>query len=373
MPFGKKCFYILSVSSIALNFLFLSTVLMEKRLLLNAEFSSDSNTLLNENYSSALTETSESVSDEQTSSQKSKISYDKDVYLTEISKYNDIVIPYSADKDENYIKETLFIGDSNTAGLSSFGYLPLQNVIGKKSMGIQGVTSNNFVWFKGYSKPVNIVNAVKLMKPRRIIINFGTNNTTGITSAEFINMYKNALRSIQSAYPYCDIIIAAVLPVGYYRENYNIKQSVIDKFNLSLAELCQTEGYVFLDYSTVFKNPDSGYMYADCVASDGIHLNNKGYHILLEYINDHQYITEDKRPDTKNIPVRTTVPQNDVQQTVNAKFSAVENSAETEENIDSTVISENSSSENEINKENVSDSSSDLGNIKEKEIYDPFL
>ena len=308
------------------------------------------------------------ISNEKTDTDK----YNKDLYFTEISQYSDIILPYNAEKDENYLNETLFVGDSNTAGLASFGYMPLQNVLGKKSMGIQGVTSNDFVWFKGYSAPVNIVTAVKLLKPRRIIINFGTNNTVGITTSEFISMYKKALMSIRNAYPYCDIIIASILPVGYTRENYNIKQRTIDSFNLALAQLCRSTDCRFLNYSEIFKTTDNGYMDASCVANDGIHLNNKGYNLLLEYINDHQYITTDIRPDTKNIPTRTNTPQNDIQQTAaNDINTVIPDSAESTQIISNNTLPD--SVQENSNNETISDFLSDSDTPKETEFYDPFL
>lgn len=394
MFFYKKAFYIISIASIALNFLLLTVVVSGKinDLMINQPQSSY---LTEDNLSAESESSSASVQDSGSLSGLSSAqnNYDKNIYMTEIAKYPDIVIPYSADKDSRYLEDTLFIGDSNTAGLASFGYMPLQNVLGKKSMGIQGVISNSFVWFKGYSQPVNIVKAVKLLKPRRIIINFGTNNTLGITANEFKSMYKKALYAIEHSYPHCDIIVAAVLPVGYRRENYNIKQQTIDNFNVVLAQLCSENGYHFLDYSEAFKDTDTGYMQKNCVASDGVHLNDKGYRLLLEYINDHQLHTKDRRPDTKNIPVRTAAPQSaaELPQAAAADVfdmpddkSNIDNSQSILDNNNDKSLSsgsnsrpaENSDKSNSDSSEydNLSDSSSDLGNIKdEKIIYDPFL
>lgn len=398
MFFSKKSFCIISIISIVLNFSLLTAVINNKVNDLAMDVTQSHNSA-EKNLSDKKDNSSSSVQDDSSSSDSSpQDNYDKNIYLTEIAQYSDIVIPYSADKDSNYLEDTLFIGDSNTAGLSSFGYMPLQNVLGKKSMGIQGVISNNFVWFKGCSEAVNIVKAVKLLKPRRIIINFGTNNTIGTTAVEFKNMYKRALYAISQSYPHCDIIVASVLPVGYYRENYDIKQQTIDSFNIVLAQLCSENGYFFLDYNEVFKNTDTGYMQKSCVASDGIHLNNNGYRLLLEYINDHQLKTKDRRPDTENIPLRIAAPQTyeKLPQTVTAKADDIPEDKGSEhsalDNIDNNInstdnnsityseqanscLAENSDKEYiNTNSEIISDSSSDCGNINsEKTIYDPFL
>ncbi|MEG3030302.1 MAG: SGNH/GDSL hydrolase family protein, partial [Oscillospiraceae bacterium] len=131
--------------------------------------------------------------------------YNKDWYSSSLKSFQDILLPYNSEKDTTYLSDTLFVGDSNTAGLSSFGYLPLQNVLGRRSMAIQSVASKEFVWFSGYENPVTIIKAVSLLKPRRIIINFGTNNTVGTSVQDFADIYQSVLALIKSAYPYCDI------------------------------------------------------------------------------------------------------------------------------------------------------------------------
>ncbi|MBE6888103.1 MAG: hypothetical protein E7484_06805 [Ruminococcaceae bacterium] len=380
MQTTRKCFYILSAVSIAFNFLFLTIAVRNKsNLIVYPQNEIADSTVVS--FSSSLQTSSDiqSSSDNVPPSENIK-GYDKNIFMKDLAMYSDVILPYTADKQNNYLSETLFIGDSNTAGLASFGYLPLQNVLGKKSMGIQGVTGKSFVWFKGYSQPVTIVQAVKMLKPRRIIINFGTNNTTGTTAKEFKSMYLKALNSIERAYPYCDIIVAAVLPVGYYRENYSIKQQTIDDFNIVLAEICSEQGYRFLDYTEAFKNKESGYMLSDCVAADGIHLNNKGYHLLLEYINDHQYVTKDRRPDTGNTPIQIKAPANEAAAAgAEAEVIHEKSAAETQDDYNSsqTDLSEHSSSETEqsdTTSDNSSGLSPDLDIINsEKKIYDPFL
>ena len=113
-------------------------------------------------------------------------------------------------------------------------------------------------------------------------------------------------------------------------------------------------------------------MDASCVANDGIHLNNKGYNLLLEYINDHQYVTMDIRPDTKNIPIRTNTPQNDVQQTAATDVTTViPDSTEPAQVMYSDSIPD--SMQENTNNETISDSVSDSDTSKQTEFYDPFL
>lgn len=356
---GRKCFCILSIIFIFLNVYLINGVITSSDDIPFPETSSES-------YISSIDESLPTEEPPSSAALESKpfvnkdTAYSDDSYKEKLSVYKNIILPYNEHKTPDYLGETLFIGDSNTVGLSAYGYMPLQNVLGKKSMGIQGFLSDNYVWFKGFSNPVTAVEAAGLLCPRRIIINFGTNNAAGTSVSDFISLYKTALHNLEQLCPYSDIIVAAVLPVGYYRENYSIKQSTVDSFNLALARMCSEMGYKFLDYSEVFKDSKSGYMNPNYVADDGIHLNSNGYSILLEYVENHQFITEDTRPEVFYTPVRC-----ESRQLATPEGEAVEADADRTDNAD--INSDTTSN-------NLSDSSSDSNDTQqEKIIYDPFI
>ncbi|MBE6895097.1 MAG: hypothetical protein E7483_05820 [Ruminococcaceae bacterium] len=223
--------------------------------------------------------------------------YDKTVYESEIASYTDVILPLNS-KDAAYIDETVFVGDSNTEGLGAFGHLYTNNVLGKHSMDIQGVTSNAYIQIaednpeteEDESQYITMVQALANKQPKRIIINFGTNNAGVHAVADsFKATYTDTLAQIQAVCPNTQIVVAAVLPVARERDYPKIKQDKIDEFNISLAQLCRENGYGFLHYPEVFKDSETGYMSADYVSADGVHLNGDGYRLLLDYAGKHQY------------------------------------------------------------------------------------
>ena len=233
----------------------------------------------------------------------------QDYYTQAIQEYSDVLLPENNETDRNYFRETLFIGDSNTEGLAAYNHLSLQYVIGVTGMPIQPVTTSRCIWFVGYEEPVTMPVAVGMLKPRRIIINFGTNNAGGTETDDFIQSYENALAAITKAYPYADIIVESVLPVAKSRSYPNITMQDIDEFNLALAEMCRENDWKFLNTAEVFKDPNTGFMQSKYVAKDGIHLNSDGYKLLLDYVGSHKYITEDTRPARGSIPTRRNPPR----------------------------------------------------------------
>lgn len=231
----------------------------------------------------------------------------EDEYIKIMKEYSDVIIPRSNIDDDDYIKETLLVGDSNTEALSNFYYVPLQYVLGYTGMGIQQVTQTKCIYFVGYEEPVTIPTAVGMLKPRRVIINFGTNNAGGMEPEDFVKTYLKVISAIEKSYPYCDIIVESIFPVGKVRNYPKIRQTDIDEMNIALAQMCRDNGYMFLNTAEYLKG-DDGFIDTDYISSDGIHLSKEGYTAVLEYINSHKYITKDNRPSRGTIPQRRTAP-----------------------------------------------------------------
>lgn len=230
------------------------------------------------------------------------------------SEYAGTLLTKTEDAGEEYLKETLFIGDSNFARIVMYGFLDYDNVIGVESMGIQGVTGSKSVYFEGYSEPVTITKAVSMMKPRRIIICFGTNNLLTNDAEAFAEDYKDALDALHEAYSYSDIIICAIPPLGENRSNKALKQETMDEYNHALIDLARDEGYTYLDTSEVLKG-SNGYIKPDYIYSDGIHLTEKGFDMFFKYVRTHAHIVEDTRPKPiGDIPKQVAPPKQEVEE-----------------------------------------------------------
>ncbi len=211
------------------------------------------------------------------------------------SAYAGTLLTRTDDAGEAYIKDTLFIGDSNFARMVMYGYLDYSNVIGIESMGIQGVTSGASVYFSGYSEPVTIVKAVQLMKPRRIIICFGTNNILANDPQGFAKSYGEALDALKNSYEYSDIILCAIPPLGQNRSNQALRQETVDAYNHALIDLAKEKGYTYLDTNEVLKGSD-GYIKPEYIYTDGIHLTQAAFDMFFKYVRIHAHIVEDTRP-----------------------------------------------------------------------------
>ena len=210
----------------------------------------------------------------------------------------------TADAGTDYLNNTLFLGDSNTVRLYNNGLISLQQFCAKEGIGTQVALSEGIVTFKKDPNHYTIPQAVAMMKPRRVVMTFGTNDT-GMEVADFIAHYTALIQAIQQSYPYTDIIVNTVPPVPADHSNYpHMDQAKIDDFNMALLGMCEQLGVRFLNSAEALKGSD-GYGIADYYTSGDIHLKSAGLKAVLNYLRTHALQTEDRRPDTNNIPTRT--------------------------------------------------------------------
>ena len=210
----------------------------------------------------------------------------------------------TADAGTDYLNDTLFLGDSNTVRLYNNGLISLQQFCAKEGIGTQVALNEGIVTFKKDSNHYTIPQAVAMMKPRRVVMTFGTNDT-GMEVPDFIAHYTALIQAIQQSYPYTDIIVNTVPPVPADHSNYpHMDQAKIDDFNMALLDMCEQLGVRFLNSAEALKGSD-GYGIADYYTSGDIHLKSAGLKAVLNYLRTHALQTEDRRPDTNNIPTRT--------------------------------------------------------------------
>ena len=222
----------------------------------------------------------------------------------QIDNTSSALLAETADAGTEYLDSTLFLGDSNTVRLYNNGLISLQQFCAKEGIGTQVALNEGIVTFKNDTTHYTIAQAVAKMKPRRVVMTFGTNDT-GMEVADFISNYTALVQAIQEAYPYTDIIVNTVPPIPENHSNYpHMDQAKIDDFNMALLNMCEQLGVRFLNTAEVLKG-ENGYGQPDYYTDGDIHLKSAGLKAALSYLRTHAYQTEDRRPDTNNIPTRT--------------------------------------------------------------------
>lgn len=229
------------------------------------------------------------------------------------------ILPETADAGRSYVDETLFIGDSNTARYLLYAnetgtaFTSLNNNIGVVSMGVGSITSLKCEKFKGSSAMYTVPDAVAMLKPKRIIICYGTNNLSGSSTdaTNYIKTYLQGLQAIQTAWSYCDIIVSAIPPLDRQRENTNLTMTQVDAYNAALVQMCEENGFKFLNSAEVLRDDATGWAKKDYTLSDGVHLSKEAVTAYFTYVRTHAYAAEDRRPQPLGtIPTPDGVPAN---------------------------------------------------------------
>lgn len=213
------------------------------------------------------------------------------------------VLAETADAGESYLEDTLFLGDSNTVRFYQNGLLSLQQYCAKEGLSVLSACTEQFVTFKKDDTLYTLADAVAKLKPRRVVVTLGTNDSA-LSTADFISNYRTFLEQLQAKYPYADVIVNTIPPIPAAHSNYpDMKQEKIDDFNMALADLCEEMGVKFLNSAEALKD-ETGYGNASYYATNDIHLTSSGLKAVLNYVRTHAYSSEDRRPDTNDIPQR---------------------------------------------------------------------
>ena len=215
----------------------------------------------------------------------------------------DCILP-QASADDAYITASVFAGDQYAVSLQKDSRITLNQFVGQEGLKTAKALSTSCVNFASDSSTYTIVQAIPKMKARRVFVQLGSNDVDGTVSVEsYIADYKQFLKSIRSAYSYCDIIAVAVPPVKKDSTDAAQIQTYIDQFNQALAAACSDLDVKYLNTAEVLKNSDG---YAESTYFEGSGYSVSGARVVLEYAKSHAYNTMDSRPDTSDIPQRAS-------------------------------------------------------------------
>lgn len=228
--------------------------------------------------------------------------YDPDAYPVDTSL--GAVLTESSDAGSDYLSSTVFVGDDNVVALTASSSITIDRYVGENGLSVSNMSKKSCVYFEDDSSAYTIPQAIAKMKPRRVIVMIGKNDVDGNTTVDsFIQSYTQALDNLHTAYEYCDIIVSAIPPVTEDSSDAAVVQTRIDQFNQALAQMCEDNGYKYLNSAEELKS-SNGYAEGAYVSKDTGVMTSSGVNAYLDYVTTYAYETEDRRPDTNDIPRR---------------------------------------------------------------------
>ena len=195
------------------------------------------------------------------------------------------ILEYNANTKPGYMNNCIFLGDSRTVAMVSYGFVSDENVLAKVGISHTSVLSSTFMQNSG--KQYTIESYLKSHKAPVIYINYGVNGMNGISEEKYEKAYKEVVEKIMDLAPESEIVLMAIWPVddnGPYKGN--VKNEWIDKYNEFLKTLAEYEGIFYLDVDSVLKGND-GQIKGEYDAGDGLHYRACAYTTILEYVIHH--------------------------------------------------------------------------------------
>lgn len=184
--------------------------------------------------------------------------------------------------DASYFDDALFIGDSRTVGLRSFGTFPNAAYFAKT-----GISTNSLFTYPANDEVTGLTLTQTLLnrKYKKIYIMLGVNDLSYGTLDSFSDEFFAAIAEIRKYQPEAVIYIQSILGITKYKEMadpYHFSnQTVLDR-NERLKSQCDGKTLVYLDLFSVFVD-QFGYLDPQ-YSGDGLHLLRSHYTEWCNYL-----------------------------------------------------------------------------------------
>ena len=202
--------------------------------------------------------------------------------------YDDIKLKETDNKGDEYFNSLVMVGDSNMKNMYEYGLIQKGNDWAIPCLHAESMHYTNLNIY-GTGQSMTLVDAVKIYKPSKLILNFGSFSSLWISEDVLISQASSMIEKIQKESPETQIVLISIYPVtkdGINSDHF--EQGSINRCNFSLLELANKYKLKFLDVQTVLKD-SSGYGNPSYYISDGFHLTANGHRVVIDYIKTHAF------------------------------------------------------------------------------------
>ena len=174
--------------------------------------------------------------------------------------------------EDDFFKDTIFIGDSRTEGLGQFGGVENAKFYTYRGLMVNTAIVKNYISLDIKQKG-NVLDAARQTSFSKVYLMFGINELGWNSLTIFIEDYRNIVEGLREIEPDCEIIIQANYPVTKKMNEGDtvFNNTNIKKFNDLIKRMADEENVTYVDLYSFFANEDGNL--PDKATSDGIHLN----------------------------------------------------------------------------------------------------
>lgn len=203
-------------------------------------------------------------------------------------------LPETPDAGVAYQDQLIFVGDSLTAHMINRGVLTggetTKQVWRTKTdtLNLNAEITSAKIIYPETGENLTVAEATAKAKPSVLIVTLGSEwGVAHLSEAQFKDCYKALILAIQAASPDTTVILQSIFPVT--QGCVTLSNEKIDACNLWVKELAAMCDCPYLDTQSVLKGEDNALKPEYCFSSDGIHLTEEAYTVILQYIRTHAY------------------------------------------------------------------------------------
>ena len=196
------------------------------------------------------------------------------------------ILAYNADTREGYMNNCIFLGDSRTVAMVSYGYISDANALAKVGISHWQVMSTTFTQNSG--NRYTLSDFLRAHSEPVIYVCYGVNGMNGLSEEKYEATYEELVDKIVSlAGNDRKVVLMSIWPVddnGSYRGS--VKNEWVDKYNTFLFEMARDKGLYYLNIASALKD-DNGSIKKEYDSGDGLHYKSSAYKDILDYIIHH--------------------------------------------------------------------------------------
>lgn len=214
------------------------------------------------------------------------------------SLYPNSTLGTTEDGGHEYLNRITFLGDSTTYGLKSYRMLAGGKETKQVLTPLSGTLTLAYaaaakVYVPDAGTEMTINDAIKHCQPDILVITLGVNGVAFMNETYFKTEYSKIIKGIAAVSPDTKIILQSMFPVARsYRHIDQINNEKISAGNGWIAALADSlseeYGVRYIDTASALVD-EEGHLPEHLQNGDGMHLNEAGYEIELDYIRVHMY------------------------------------------------------------------------------------
>ncbi|MCD8108233.1 MAG: hypothetical protein LUE20_09805 [Oscillospiraceae bacterium] len=227
-------------------------------------------------------------SDDEDSEEENSVASTDSETESEASEPAEIInpVPESEAVSSDYLDSCVFIGDSVTYGLSSYGLVSSSNVYASVSMSIAKIETEEIETQYG---TMTVLDALEESQPENIYVMLGSSGAAWLSVDDMYDYFTSFMKKLMNTCPDSEIYIISVTPVTSDKETSvetPILNSDLDSFNELLLEYANEKSIHYLDMNSYLKNGGSS-LPSSYAENDGVHLKYSTYELFIDYILTH--------------------------------------------------------------------------------------